>query len=101
ERGKNLLSRRRVKPALDTFDKAIEGFVANHRALEQTSELEEAYLRKGAALFLMGREDEAAKGPVLDALLLHPALQLDESDGYGAPYVALVEKVRETLPARG
>ena len=102
DRGKSLLQRRRVKPALDAFEAVIRKLQDNAIALENTSALEEAYLRKAAALFLMGREDEAAKGPIAEALVLDPALRLDESDGYGRPFIELVEKVRqEEIAQRG
>src|SRR5690606_29183586 len=102
DRGKSLLERRRVKPALDAFEAVIQKLRDNAIALENTSTLEEAYLRKAAALFLMGREDEAAKGPIPEALVLNPALRLDESDGYGKPFIELVDKVRqEDIAGRG
>lgn len=102
DRGKSLLERRRVKPALDAFEAVIQKLRDNAIALENTSTLEEAYLRKAAALFLMGREDEAAKGPIPEALVLNPALRLDESDGYGRPFIELVDKVRqEEIAGRG
>lgn len=99
ERARNLLARRRVKPALDTFEATIGKLRANAIALENTEALVEAYLRKAAALFLMGREDEAEKGPIVEALVLNPGLVLDESEGYGPPFIELVEKVRQGVIA--
>lgn len=99
ERGRSLLGRRRVKPALDLFEATIQKLQANAIALEDTNALVEAYLRKAAALFLMGREAEAEQGPIVEALVLDPGLQLDPNDGYGAPFIELVEKVRQGVIA--
>lgn len=102
DRAKNLLARRRVKPALDSFEAVIQKLRENAIAMEDTNALVEAYLRKAAALFLMGREAEAEKGPIPEALVLAPGIRLDESDGYGRPFIELVEKVRqEDIAQRG
>ena len=95
ERGRDLLSRRRVPQALRAFEASIEKLKANAIALENTEALQEALLRRAAALFLMGREVEAEKGPIVEALVLNPGVRLEESDGYGKPFIELVEKVRQ------
>lgn len=95
EKARGLLARRRVKPALDGFEAVIQKLEANAIAMENTEALVEAHLRKAAALFLMGREAEAESGPIVQALVLNPSIVLDESDGYGAPFIELVEKVRQ------
>lgn len=102
ERARGLLARRRVKPALDGFEAVIQKIKDNAIALENTEVLVEALMRRAAALFLMGREAEAETGPILEALVLNPALVLDEGDGYGPPFIELVEKVRQgALAERG
>jgi len=101
EKGKNLLSRRRVKPALDAFTKAIAGMEANHVALEEIDPLVEAHLKQAVALFLMGREDEASKGPLPKAIKLQPALRLQAGEEYGQVFVDLMDKIRAGLAEEG
>ncbi|HLV60956.1 MAG TPA: PEGA domain-containing protein [Fredinandcohnia sp.] len=104
EKARGLLAKRRVKPALDGFEAVIRKLEENAIALEDTSTLVEAHLRKAAALFLMGREAEAASatGPIARALVLDPSVVLDESEGYGKPFIELVDKVRqEDIAGRG
>lgn len=101
ERGKELLQRRRVGPALQAFNRAIEQIEANVMALEDVEILLEAHLQKAATLFLMGREDEAAAGPMEKALLIKPDLILPVGETYGKPFVELLDEVRADIAKRG
>lgn len=101
ERGKGLLKRRRVKPALDAFTKAIETMESNATALEDIDPLVEAYLKQAVALFLMGGEDRAAEGPLPKAIKLQPTKRLEAGEEYAKVFVDLMEKVRGSLAAEG
>jgi len=101
ERGNSLLAKRKVKPALDAFEKAIAGFEANGPALLDASPLVDAHLKKSVALFLMGREDEAVKGSIPAALRLNPGVQLEAGREYQQVFIDTVEKVRAQLTQAG
>lgn len=101
ERGNGLLAKRRVKPALDAYEKAISGFEANGAALLDVNPLVDAHLKKSVALFLMGREDEAVKVSIPAALRLNPGVQLEAGREYQQVFIDTVEKVRGELQQAG
>lgn len=101
ERGKGLLAKRKVKPALDAFDKAIAGFEANGPALLEVEPLVQAQLKKAVALFLMGREDQALQGAIPAALRLDPTFKLEAGAEYQQVFIDQVEKVRKQMQAGG
>ncbi|WP_373044100.1 PEGA domain-containing protein [Vulgatibacter sp.] len=101
ERGNKLLAKRKVKPALDAFEAAIKGMEANGPAMLDVAPLVDAHLKKAVALFLMGREDQAAKGPIPAALRLSPGVQLEAGRDFQQVFIDAVEKVRGEMQQAG
>ncbi len=101
EKGKDLLGKRKVKPALDAFDRAIGAYDKFPEAAFDLKPLVEASLKRAVALFLLGREDEAAKGPIPAAVRLNPTITLTPGDEYANVFVGEVEKAKKRLAAEG
>ncbi len=101
EKGKGHLERRRMKPALDAFTRAIAGMEATAIALDEIDPLVEAYLKQAVAQFRMGRESLAAEGPLPQAIRLQPSLRLQASEDYDQVFVDLFEKVRTKMADDG
>jgi hypothetical protein len=97
ESGKGLLQKRKVKPALDAFDRAIAALEGNSEALMDVSPLVDAHMKRAVALFRMGKEDVALKEAIPTAIRLKPTLTLEAGDDYAPVFIAEVEKVRKSL----
>lgn len=101
EKGKDLLGKRKVKPALDAFDRTIAAYEKHADAVFDVQPLVQANLKRAVALFLLGREDEAAKGPIPAAVRLDPSITLTAGEEYANVFVGEVEKARKRLAAEG
>lgn len=104
EKGKALLKKRNVKPALDAFTRAVDAFEKNGPAVEDVAPLIEANLKRAVCLYFMGREDEASRVNLPAALRLKPDLMLKAGTGeneYGERFVTRFEEVRKQLMAGG
>jgi hypothetical protein len=104
DKGKSLLKKRNIKPALDAFTRAIQAFESNGPAVEDIGPLVDAHLKRAVALYFMGREDEASKVNLTAALRLKPDLTLKAGAGddqYGDKFVQRFEQVRKELMAGG
>ncbi|AKU91912.1 PEGA domain-containing protein [Vulgatibacter incomptus] len=100
-RGKELLASRKMKPALDAFTQAVSEMESNFIAVEDIDPLVDAYLKQAVALFRMGREGQAAQGPLVKAIRVQPSLRIAAGDEYDQVFVDLYEKVRGGLAAEG
>lgn len=101
DKGRTHLSKRRMKPALDAFTRAIEGMEQNAAALEEVEPLVEAYLKKAVAQFRMGQEDQASKGSLPKAIRLQPSMRLQPGDEYDQVFVDLFDQVRAGMANDG
>ncbi|HWV37082.1 MAG TPA: PEGA domain-containing protein [Vulgatibacter sp.] len=101
EKGRSHLSKRRMKPALDAFTRAIEGMEKNAPALEEVEPLVEAYLKKAVAQFRMGQEDLAAQNTLPHAIRLEPARRLQAGEEYDQVFVDLYDRVRAGMADHG
>ena len=101
DKGRDHLAKRRMKPALDAFTRAIDGMENNSRALEDVEPLVEAYLKKAVAQFRMGLEDDASKGTLPKAIRLQPSLRLQASEEYDQVFVDLFDRVRAGMANDG